>query len=144
MDEGYLKDSKGRKVSFDNVFLFLTTNLGSQKQEVGFTTSTIKANEELEEFLGVEFVNRIGKSYQFQPLKEESIKKIMSQKLSVLTKAFRKKNINVKISQKIVEKMIEKTNYEKYGARQVDKIIDSMVTPVIVDAWYKGEKEITV
>ena len=40
--------------------------------------------------------------------------------------------------------MIEKTNYEKYGARQVDKIIDSMVTPVIVDAWYKGEKEITV
>ena len=144
MDEGYLKDSKGRKICFDNIFLFLTTNLGSTKQEVGFTAQTEKTNAELEEFLGTEFVNRIGKTYQFQPLTEESIKKIMNQKLSLLIKAFRKKNIEVKISPKIVEKMIQKTDYEKFGARQVDKIIDSMVTPIIVDAWYKGEREITV
>ena len=36
MDEGYLKDSKGRKVSFEHIFLFMTTNLGANKKDIGF------------------------------------------------------------------------------------------------------------
>ena len=39
---------------------------------------------------------------------------------------------------------ISKANYEKFGARQVDKVIDDIVTPVIVDAWYHGESCVSI
>ncbi len=142
LDEGVLTDSRGRKVRFDNVFLFMTTNLGYSNDSIGFTES--KNNVDIEEFLGVEFVNRIGKIYYFNDISSDVIHKIVEKRLSVLIEGFKKKDLKIKISPSIVDKVIEESNYEKFGARRVDKVIDEVVTPIIVDAWYNGKKEITV
>lgn len=142
LDEGVLTDSRGRKVRFDNVFLFMTTNLGYSNDSIGFTES--KNNVDIEEFLGVEFVNRIGKIYYFNDISSDVIHKIVEKRLNVLIEGFKKKDLKIKISPTIVDKVIEKSNYEKFGARRVDKVIDEVVTPIIVDAWYNGKKEITV
>ena len=142
LDEGVLTDSRGRKVRFDNVFLFMTTNLGYSNDSIGFTES--KNNVDIEEFLGVEFVNRIGKIYYFNDISSDVIHKIVEKRLNVLIEAFKKKDLKIKISPTIVDKVIEESNYEKFGARRVDKVIDEVVTPIIVDAWYNGKKEITV
>ncbi len=144
LDEGYLTDSKGRKVHFDHVFLFMTTNLGGSKEEVGFTKNEKQLNTELEEFLGVEFVNRIGVIYQFQHLSLESIQKIVHQKLALLVSAFKEKKLMVEISDEMTLQIINKSQYDKFGARQIDKIIDDLVTPVIVDAWYHGKKVVNL
>lgn len=143
LDEGVLTDSRGRKVKFDNTFLFMTTNLGYSSNDIGFTKSN-KKNINIEEFLGLEFVNRIGKIYYFNNISKEVINKIVEKKLKSLVDAFKKKDLNIKISPKIVDKVIELSLYEKFGARRVDKVIDEVVTPIIVDAWYNGNKEITV
>ena len=142
LDEGVLTDSRGRKVRFDNLFLFMTTNLGYSKESIGFTES--KNNIDIEEFLGVEFVNRIGKIYYFNDINRDVIHKIEENRLEVLIEGFRKKDLKIKISTKIVDKVIKESNYEKFGARRVDKVIDEVVTPIVVDAWYNGKKEITV
>ena len=142
LDEGVLTDSRGRKVRFDNVFLFMTTNLGYSNDSIGFTES--KNNVDIEEFLGVEFVNRIGKIYYFNDISSDVIHKIVEKRLNVLIEGFKKKDLKIKISPTIVDKVIEESNYEKFGARRVDKVIDEVVTPIIVDAWYNGKKEITV
>ena len=142
LDEGVLTDSRGRKVRFDNVFLFMTTNLGYSNDSIGFTES--KNNVDIEEFLGVEFVNRIGKIYYFNDISSDVIHKIVEKRLNVLIEGFKKKDLKIKISSTIVDKVIEESNYEKFGARRVDKVIDEVVTPIIVDAWYNGKKEITV
>ncbi len=142
LDEGVLTDSRGRKVRFDNVFLFMTTNLGYSKESIGFTESN--NNIDIEEFLGVEFVNRIGKIYCFNDISFDVIHKIVENRLEVLIEGFRKKDLRIKISTKIVDKVIKESNYDKFGARRVDKVIDEIVTPIIVDAWYNGKKEITV
>ena len=142
LDEGVLTDSRGRKVRFDNVFLFMTTNLGYSNDSIGFTES--KNNIDIEEFLGVEFVNRIGKIYYFNDISSDVIHKIVEKRLNVLIEGFKKKDLKIKISPTIVDKVIEESNYEKFGARRVDKVIDEVVTPIIVDAWYNGKKEITV
>ena len=144
MDEGYLKDSKGRKVSFEHIFLFMTTNLGANKKDIGFVETVDSKNTDIEDFLGVEFVNRIDKKYYFKDLTKEDIERIVNLKLDLLINAFKKKNIEVEISTDIVEKIISKSNYEKFGARQVDKVIDDIVTPVIVDAWYHGESCVSI
>ncbi len=142
LDEGVLTDSRGRKVRFDNVFLFMTTNLGFSKDSIGFTES--KNNIDIEEFLGVEFVNRIGKIYYFNDISSDVIHRIVEKRLNVLIEGFKKKDLKIKISKEIVDKVIKESNYEKFGARRVDKVIDEVVTPIIVDAWYNGKKEITV
>ena len=142
LDEGVLTDSRGRKVRFDNVFLFMTTNLGYSSDSIGFTES--KNNIDIEEFLGVEFVNRIGKIYYFNDISGDVIHKIVEKRLNVLIEGFKKKDLKIKISPTIVDKVIKESNYEKFGARRVDKVIDEVVTPIIVDAWYNGKKEITV
>ena len=142
LDEGVLTDSRGRKVRFDNVFLFMTTNLGYSKDSIGFTES--KNNIEIEDFLGVEFVNRIGKIYYFNDISSDVIHKIVEKRLEVLIERFKKKDLKIKISREIVDKIIENSDYLKFGARRVDKVIDEIVTPIIVDAWYNGKKEITV
>ena len=142
LDEGVLTDSRGRKVRFDNVFLFMTTNLGYTKDSIGFTES--KNNIDIEAFLGVEFVNRIGKIYYFNDISSDVIHNIVEKRLDVLIEGFKKKDLKIKISPTIVDKVIKESNYEKFGARRVDKVIDEVVTPIIVDAWYNGKKEITV
>ena len=142
LDEGVLTDSRGRKVRFDNVFLFMTTNLGYSNDSIGFTES--KNNIDIEEFLGVEFVNRIGKIYYFNDISSDVIHKIVEKRLNVLIEGFKKKDLKIKISPTIVNKVIKDCNYPKFGARRVDKVIDEVVTPIIVDAWYNGKKEITV
>ena len=142
LDEGVLTDSRGRKVRFDNVFLFMTTNLGYSNDSIGFTES--KNNIDIEEFLGVEFVNRIGKIYYFNDISSDVIHKIVEKRLYVLIEGFKKKDLKIKISPTIVDKIIKESNYPKFGARRVDKVIDEVVTPIIVDAWYNGKKEITV
>ncbi len=142
LDEGVLTDSRGRKVRFDNVFLFMTTNLGFSKDSIGFTES--KNNIDIEDFLGVEFVNRIGKIYYFNDISRDVIHRIVEKRLNVLIEGFKKKDLKIKISSKIVDKVIKDSNYPKFGARRVDKVIDEVVTPIIVDAWYNGKKEITV
>ena len=142
LDEGVLTDSRGRKVRFDNVFLFMTTNLGYSSDSIGFTES--KNNIDIEEFLGVEFVNRIGKIYYFNNINGDVIHKIVENRLDVLIEGFKKKELKIKISPKVVDKIIKDSEYEKFGARRVDKVIDEVVTPIIIDAWYNGKKEITV
>ncbi len=141
LDEGVLTDSRGRKVRFDNVFLFMTTNLGFSKDSIGFTES--KNNIDIEDFLGVEFVNRIGKIYYFNDISKDVIHKIVEKRLNVLIEGFKKKDLKIEISKEVVDKVIKESNYEKFGARRVDKVIDEVVTPIIVDAWYNGKKEIT-
>ena len=142
LDEGVLTDSRGRKVRFDNVFLFMTTNLGFSKDSIGFTES--KNNIDIEDFLGVEFVNRIGKIYYFNDISRNVIHRIVEKRLYVLIEGFKRKDLKIKISKEVVDKVIKESNYEKFGARRVDKVIDEVVTPIIVDAWYNGKKEITV
>ena len=94
-----MTDSRGRKVRFDNVFLFMTTNLGYTKDSIGFTES--KNNIDIEEFLGVEFVNRIGMIYYFNDISRDVIHNIVEKRLDVLVEGFKKKDLKIMISQKL-------------------------------------------
>ncbi len=53
LDEGFLTDSKGRKVDFRNTIIIMTSNLGSQRlfmnKEVGFTADQENADAQLKE-----------------------------------------------------------------------------------------------
>ncbi len=141
LDEGVIKDAKGREVYFHHVFLFMTSNLDS-RDTVGFLESDKKTLKELEAYVGVEFINRIGHIYHFKPLSEEVISKIIRKQLETLKRNYEKENITIEISTDIVEKILKNSNYQKFGARRVEKLIDDEIDHEILEAYYGGKKKI--
>lgn len=145
LDEGKIKDSKGNTVYFNNVVIFMTSNLSSNNDNIGFTKNKNSyLQEKLNEYFSVEFINRIDDIIVLNELSEESIKLLIKDKLKKLKKEYLSRNIKITFSTKIVDKICRESNYKKYGARKLDKIIDKKVNNYIINEILKGRNKISV
>ena len=61
MDAGYMTNAVGEKISFKNVVLFMTSNIGCDIKSVGFKSNNNLADNNIRKYFGEEFVNRIDK-----------------------------------------------------------------------------------
>ena len=142
-DEGLAHDSKGREINFKNAIVFMTSNLGCNKRNIGFNDKNV-INNEIKEFLSVEFVNRIDKIYYFNLIDEVVIRKILINKLNDRITFYKNKGIEIKYSKKIIDKLIEKSNYREYGARKVDKLVDEYFEDVVLDQIIDGKNYVCI
>ena len=115
MDAGYMTNAVGEKISFKNVVLFMTSNIGCDIKSVGFKSNNNLADNNIRKYFGEEFVNRIDKVVYFNDLDSKAIRKIVEATLEKRGLSF---------STKTVDKIISLSEYEKFGARKVEKIID--------------------
>lgn len=133
LDDGLIKDSKGNTIKFNNNIIIMTSNIGYEKNNVGFNNkveSTVL--NELKNELSLPFVNRIDNIILFNHLTEENIKNIIKNKINVLKKKYA--NVTIKIGKNAVNEIVELSNYYDFGARKVDKIIKSKLENVIIDS----------
>lgn len=133
LDDGLIKDSKGNMIKFNNNIIIMTSNIGYEKNNVGFnnkTESTILT--ELKNELSLSFVNRIDNIILFNHLTEENIRVIIKNKINNLKKKY--SNVTIKISKNVINEIIELSNYYDFGARKVDKIIKIKIENVIIDS----------
>ncbi len=145
LDEGYLKDAKGDTIRFDNVTIFMTSNLGFEHDSVGFQEkSSENILSSLKEYFSMEFLNRIDQVFVFDPISKETIHKIVEKRLRDVKKRYQEEQIQVSFSPNIVEEIISLSQYEKFGARKVDKIISDKLDLYIIDQILNGEKRIKV
>ena len=123
-DDGYMTNSRGEKISFNNCIVFMTSNLGCDKNTVGFINRNDSlVMEKLRSFLGVELVNRIDKVILFDDFTEKSIEKIINNKL----KEFCDDN-NLEINYSAyVDEIKKNCNYKKEGARGIDRQINHLI-----------------
>lgn len=119
LDEGKMKNSNGDLVRFDNVVIIMTSNACSKKDLLGFNNN-YKIEASLNEFFSSEFINRIGNVFKFNSLSYDDIKKIVIKKISDYLLV---NNSKFDIKDDFVEAIIEKSNFDIYGARKIDKII---------------------
>lgn len=143
LDEGVITDSHGNTVSLKNTIIMMTSNIGSNKDTIGFNNNENK-DRELINILSTPFVNRINKVLYFDILSEESIRKIIKIRLKEIKEKYRDNNISLSINEKIIDKIIKSSKYEMYGARKLGKIIDEMVDDVIIDNLLIGKKNIAI
>lgn len=133
LDDGLIKDSKGNTIKFNNNIIIMTSNIGYEKNNVGFNNkaeSTVL--NELKNELSLPFVNRIDNIILFNHLTEENIRNIIKNKINVLKKRYA--NVTIKIGKNAVNEIVELSNYYDFGARKVDKIIKSKLENVIIDS----------
>ena len=132
LDEGKLKDSKGEDIYFNNAMIIMTSNIGFNNKEIGFNTCG-KIKNELKEYFGIPFINRIDNVITFNTLKSDDIRKIVKNKLSKLKNKYKNKNINIKINKNVIDEVIDLSNYEEFGARKIDKIIKNKIENIIIN-----------
>lgn len=140
LDDGVITDAKGDKINFKNTVIIMTTNVGFERNDIGFNTN-IK-DTKLKDLFGLPFINRVDNVVKFNYLNNNNIKTIVKDKISRLKKKY--KDIKVNISGNVIDEIIDKSNYKEYGARKIDKIIKSDIEDIIISSMIDGKSNINI
>ena len=125
-DEGYLIDSKKRKIDFSNSIIIMTSNLGfnNKKDNVGF--NKIEKNKEeldkiIKKFFKEEFLNRVDEVIYFNTLNKSDYQKIAREYLNQYLFEFDK------------EKIIENFDYKINGVRELKRKLKQEIIKEVRD-----------
>ena len=148
LDDGHITDSKGRKVSFMNTVLIMTSNAGAQRivdpKNLGFATEKsetkdyekMKSNvmEEVKRSFKPEFINRIDDIIVFHQLNNENMKEIVNLLASNLYKRCEDQlGIHLTITAALKEHLVKKYADNKMGARPLKRAIQSVVEDALAE-----------
>lgn len=131
LDEGIMKNSKGQIIRFDNVVIIMTSNIGYLNSSVGFNINTSQT-EKLNESFSIPFMNRVDNLITFNRLTEENIRQITEKEIKQIKKKYKTK-VKIKVSKKVIDDIVEISNYKTYGARKIKKIIKDKLESIIID-----------
>ncbi len=144
-DEGKIKDSKGQEVRFDHTFIFMTSNLGCHNEEVGFHFDVKQDIESfIKDYFSLELINRIDEILLFNKLTSKIVKSIVKKKLSDLEIKFSDSGLNLEFTDNLIDEICKESNYKKFGARKIDKIIADKVDVFIINEFLNGKKKIMI
>ena len=140
LDGGQLTDSYGRTVSFQNVVLIITSNLGTSRSpnagSLGFQRDSETAGadkmksrvlEEVKKTFNPEFVNRLDEIVVFHSLDKEHIRKIADIQLAELNERLKEKDFSIRLDADAKEWLINKGYDPAYGARHLRRSIQTHI-----------------
>ena len=148
LDDGHITDSKGRKVSFKNTILIMTSNAGAQRivspKSLGFAAEksekkdyeTMKAGvmEEVKKLFKPEFINRIDEIMVFHPLNKEDMKQVVTLLSRNLADRCREQmDIKLTITPALKDHIVEKHMDLKMGARPMKRAIQNEIEDALAE-----------
>lgn len=151
LDEGFLTDSKGRKIDFRNTIIIMTSNLGSRSlkddKTVGFATSNQDINGVIKEkvsaatknFFRPEFLNRIDEQVVFESLDKKQIRQIVVLMINQLVQRLQEKKIAMKITTGAMDILAKDGFDPEMGARPLRRAIQHEVEDVVAKYLISGE-----
>ncbi|EEI25113.1 ATP-dependent Clp protease ATP-binding subunit [Lentilactobacillus hilgardii] len=138
LDDGYLTDSKGRKIDFRNTVIIMTSNLGAttlrDKKTVGFGQEDTKEdysamkntiNAALKQRFRPEFLNRIDEVVVFHSLTKAELDQIVKLMTKPVIKRIHDQGIDIKVTKTAIG-IISKVGFDpQYGARPIRRAIQT-------------------
>ncbi|MDD5934296.1 MAG: ATP-dependent Clp protease ATP-binding subunit, partial [Clostridiales bacterium] len=153
LDDGHITDAQGRKVSFKNTVIIMTSNAGAQSiispKKLGFTSVTDeKADykrmkdgvmEEVKRVFKPEFINRIDEMIVFHQLTKDDIKNIVRIMLSTIEKRCSNQlKLTLKIQESVIDYLAEQGFDDKYGARPIRRAIQNSIEDSLAEEILEG------
>ena len=130
MEEGVLTDSTGRRVSFQNTVVIMTSNIGADVKGAGLgfnpTGSDSVSQEKLKQRFSPEFLGRLDKIICFRPLEETSVEGILNKYLGQLQKRAEAAGVRVRFSGELAARLCQQAPREG-GARQLRRVVQEQV-----------------
>lgn len=120
IDEGMLKDSKGRVVHFENMTIIMTTNVDIENKSLGFNSKGENIKNKLKGILGLNLINRLTKVIVLNSMNEKDIRNIILRRVEQISNKY---NISLKISDNVINNLISESEFEKCGARKINELI---------------------
>ena len=148
LDDGHITDSKGRKVSFKNTILIMTSNAGAQRivdpKNLGFGAGSdakrdyekMKSGvmEEVKRSFKPEFINRIDDIIVFHQLNNDNMKEIINLLAANLYKRCEKQmGIRLGITPALKEHLVTQYADKKMGARPLKRAIQTVVEDALAE-----------
>lgn len=153
LDDGHITDAQGRKVSFKNTIIIMTSNAGAQSiispKRLGFTSITdVKEDykrmkegvmDEVKRIFKPEFINRIDEIIVFHSLTKENIKSIVGIMVKTIAKRCKSQmNITLETSSDVISHLAEVGFDEKYGARPLRRAIQTNIEDKLAEEILAG------
>ena len=153
LDDGHITDAKGRKVSFKNTVLIMTSNAGAQRivdpKNLGFAGATTEKQnydkmksgvmEEVKRIFKPEFINRIDDIIVFHQLNNDNMKEIiqlLTGKLSARCKE--QMDITLTVSSALKEHLVKEYSNAKMGARPLKRAVQSVIEDALAEELLSG------
>jgi len=147
LDEGYFSDGTGEKVNARNLIIIMTSNAGSdlmyralekdinlqsiKEQVIGFLIS--------KKLFRPEFLNRFDELILFNALSENNLQSIVALMVNRLNERLEDKGFDIRTNDDLVDYLVKKGTNNKFGAREINRVIQKDIESKIANALISGE-----
>jgi ATP-dependent Clp protease ATP-binding subunit ClpC len=154
LDDGHITDAQGRRVSFKNTIIIMTSNAGAQNiispKRLGFTSVIDEGEDykrmkegvmdEVKKIFRPEFINRIDEIIVFHSLTKDNIKEIVGIMVKNIAKRSKAQmNIALEATPAVLEHLAEVGFDEKFGARPLRRAIQTNVEDKLAEGILAGD-----
>lgn len=138
MDYASLTDNRGQRADFRNVVIILTSNAGAQhasQANIGFAGNTSRGEamlSQVKKTFKPEFINRLTDIVVFNDMDRHMAELILDKSLRRLADKLQQKNVELSVDDSAREQLLDKGFTREYGARQIDRTVDSLLKPLLM------------
>ena len=150
LDEGYITDGVGRKVNFKNTMVIATSNAGAEliwedmeeNKELNLIKKDLMGKLFEEKTFSPEFINRFDEVVMFTPLTKENLMDIAQLLLEDLADNMKEeKDVYLIITEELKRKIVDLGYNPKFGAREMQRVIQDKVENSLAEGLLKGDLE---
>ena len=154
LDDGFLTDGLGRKVSFRNTIIIMTSNIGASQmrqsgKSIGFASQEMDVEQQRNELKSIikkalktaftpEFLNRLDDTVIFNSLTKEHLHKIVNLELKKVFNRMENLTLEIELSDKAKEFIVEKAYNPQYGARPLARKIQQYLEDILAQEFLEG------
>ncbi len=150
LDDGHLTDSRGRKVSFKNTIIIMTSNVGANRMSntggIGFfAAGKDKAEddeykrmkdavmEEVKRGFKPEFINRLDDVVVFRHLNRDDMRRIVDIMIKDLELRLKEHGMTIQLTDEVKDKVATEGYQKVFGARPMKRAIQRLLEDTISD-----------
>ena len=144
LDDGRLTDGQGRTVDFKNTVIVMTSNLGSDviqmlAGEENYEVMKSAVMDVVSGHFRPEFINRVDEVVVFHPLAKDQLRGIASIQIELLSKRLAEHELRLKLSDTVLDKLLEAGFDPVYGARPLKRVIQRLIENPLAESILSGQ-----
>lgn len=154
LEDGHVTDAQGRKVSFKNTIIIMTSNAGAgriispkhlgfgsgEEEEADYQRMKEGVLEEVKKIFKPEFINRIDEMLVFHTLTKANIEEIVKILLNKLQKRLEAQlSMTLEVTPEAISHIADSGFDKNYGARPIRRSIQTEIEDALADRVLSGE-----
>jgi ATP-dependent Clp protease ATP-binding subunit ClpB len=146
LDDGRLTDGQGRVVSFRNVVVIMTSNIGSRAIQDAASAEGMRRDvmAQVREHFTPEFLNRVDDIVIFNRLRPEHLEKIVELQVARAQERLAERRVSLQLTARAKKFLAEEGFDPVYGARPLRRavqryVIDPLATRLLEGAIHSGQ-----